>query len=340
MAKLEHTHSTTSQTMVSERNFMYDMNKIKDKKKLVNEYLLQQNNLDELKLRQKNTKKLVEDKDVVLDELYLGLRKLKISEKCDCLYTDIIEKNFFLSSDQLLKIAGRNSTSSNYGVSGSVTGGVNSTNGIHIKSIENDYNILIVIKEKNGVSTMRITGVRESILLGYECILAKISTVSIDAKVSDEKLACLLLQKGKLVMDLELKYDVKIDINKIKNECKILGQNENINLTINEINSIESSRIEILVEFSVLAHIVGCGGSIIKSILDGNKVQIDVNRESKSIIIVGFLEDVQRVTVLINEIIDENSQVVDTIEGDKVRNLVFRCVQYWLMYCRIIYFLF
>mmetsp|Transcript_27330 Transcript_27330/g.26135 ORF Transcript_27330/g.26135 Transcript_27330/m.26135 type:complete len:437 (-) Transcript_27330:1-1311(-) len=307
--KIEHTHNTTSQTNEMERVFMYNMKKLKEKKVYLIEYNSQQAIIDELKTKKTQHLKELKDKDTTLDELYLGQRKLKTASKIGCNASDMIEHNFTVPSEKLSQIIGKA--------------------GATLLKIEMDCKVSIDTKEskqdkENKQGNVRIIGTSDTVALAVAAVLSIVSSLSLEVSAIDEKLVCLLLNKAQFAHEIESKYDVRIDISRAKKVFKVVGQPDAVHAAVKEIEDANSARIEIPIEVSILPFIVGKGGSTIKALGEGNQVHIDVEREEKLIVVIGFLENVEKSVVILKNIINENSEIEITIMADK--SMIIGCI--------------
>eukprot|EP00596_Hydrurales_sp_CCMP1899_P002190 CAMPEP_0119047602 /NCGR_PEP_ID=MMETSP1177-20130426/54104_1 /TAXON_ID=2985 /ORGANISM="Ochromonas sp, Strain CCMP1899" /LENGTH=493 /DNA_ID=CAMNT_0007022403 /DNA_START=334 /DNA_END=1811 /DNA_ORIENTATION=+ len=285
------------------------MKKLKEKKVYLIEYNSQQAIIDELKTKKTQHLKELKDKDTTLDELYLGQRKLKTASKIGCNASDMIEHNFTVPSEKLSQIIGKA--------------------GATLLKIEMDCKVSIDTKEskqdkENKQGNVRIIGTSDTVALAVAAVLSIVSSLSLEVSAIDEKLVCLLLNKAQFAHEIESKYDVRIDISRAKKVFKVVGQPDAVHAAVKEIEDANSARIEIPIEVSILPFIVGKGGSTIKALGEGNQVHIDVEREEKLIVVIGFLENVEKSVVILKNIINENSEIEITIMADK--SMIIGCI--------------
>jgi hypothetical protein len=114
-----------------------------------------------------------------------------------------------------------------------------------------------------------------------------VNTQSEELKPSDETIVCLMLNKAALAQDMQQRYDVRIDVSRAKKSVKVTGLVNNIQACVNEISSIPSAKNDINIEQNMLPFIVGKGGSIVRSLEEGHRVQIDIAREENIIAVLG-----------------------------------------------------
>ena len=306
MNKMEHTHATTIQTNVLERAFMYDMKKCQEKKKYLVEYNAVQVVLDELKSRRAALSKELKEKDATLDELYLGSRKLKLAEKIGCMASEITETRFSVPAEKLSQIIGKSGTT--------------------LQRIQDECKVAIDTKETK-TSNIRITGTEASIALAITAVLTIVSAITEEFTVADEKLVCLFLDKAAYAHEIETRNGVRIDISRAKKVCKVSGQPDGVREAVAEIHAINAVRIKIPIEITILPFIVGKGGATIKALSEGNRVQIDIEREEKHIIVHGFRDEATRAATALLDIITENTEIEEIIRADKV------CMKYINLFC-------
>jgi transcription antitermination factor NusA-like protein len=307
---LEYKHDTTSGSNADERQFMRDLDNLKNKRKEISEYKSIQIELDELKLQRSVLQKDLRDKEKSVDELFVGLRKVKIANKLGCNTEDIIEQNMMIPQDKLGQVVGRG--------------------GATMKKIEIDCGVNIDTNRNqkiNNESIIRFTGTELSISNAISAINLIVSTDTIEISPSDEAIICMTVDKAALTQDIQTRCNVRIDVSRAKKLCKISGLIKDVEAAKKEIDEIDCSHSEIPVEIALLSFIIGKGGATIKFLGEGRKVQIDVVRlegssESISNIhILGAREDVEVVTETLNSIIHENKEIEENIQTDRATML-------------------
>eukprot|EP01041_Mallomonas_annulata_P002139 gene2139-4170_t len=298
---LEYDHSTKPQNNADERKFMRDLDKLKQKKKIVIEYNIMQDELDSLKNQRAVLGKELREKDRVLDDLYQGTRKLKAAMKLGCSAGDVLEKKILVPEEKLSRVIGK--------------GGGN------IKQIEADCKVII---DSDRAGHIRIMGKEEEILAAEQKLLIIINTTMEEFSLVEEAIVCLTLGKATLLQEIQSLYGVRIDISKSKRLCGITGLSENIQAAKAEILAIRCARVELPFEDSILPFVIGKGGNTIRALEVDHSVQLDVSRELHMIVVLGFEDDVKAAVATLSNIIHENKEIEEIIEVD--RNTVLNCI--------------
>lgn len=307
---LEFKHDTTPGSNTDERQFMRDLDNLKNKRKEISEYKSIQIELDDLKLQRSVLQKDLRDKEKSVDELFFGLRKIKIANKLGCNTEDIVEQNMIIPQDKLGQVVGRG--------------------GISMKKIEIDCGVNIDTNrnQNNDLdSTIRITGTESSISTAIGAINKIISTDTVEVSPSEEAIICMIVDKAALTQYIQTRYNVRIDVSRAKKLCKITGLVNDVEGAKKEIDEIDCAHSIIPVEIALLSFIIGKGGATIKSLSEGRKVQIDIVRLEGStetisnIHILGARCDVEDVTTTLNSIIHENKEIEEIIQTDRATML-------------------
>ena len=296
-AQMERHHATTAwQTLESERDFLRELQKLRERKKWVAEYNQLQQSFEELKVQRATLRKDLTDKDVQLEELFVGSRKIKLATRIGCSPAEVLEQKVSVPENKMAQIIGK--------------GGVN------LKQVEDTCKVMIEA-DRHGGTTLRITGTGQGITAAHEAIFNIVSVVTEEFSPPDAIIVSLILDKAALAREIELRYSVRIDISRARRMCKISGTPEAIHAAVAEIQTIDAARVQIPIDVSVLPFIVGKGGATIRALGETGRVQLDIDREENLIVILGYRADVDRAVVTLRGIIDEYSEIEETIVADK-----------------------
>lgn len=300
---LERSHATTTQSKNDERQFMREMEKLKQKKKSIIDYTKSNDELETYKEKRATLYQEIRDKDKTLDELHYGIRKVRLATKLHCSTAEIIEQRFNFPEDALPRIIGK--------------GGQN------LRQIENDNKVNIET-DRIGGGSVRIMGSEESISKAYAGIMNTVNTSSVEISPSDETIVCLVLNKAAYLHDLQNKHSVRIDVSRAKKACKVTGLANCIASAVVEINLVDSCRLEIEIDNSLLPSIVGKGGAVIRQLEEDHRVQIDIMRDENKVVVLGFRTDVDIAVNTLRNIIVVNKEVEDTIKAN--RHVIIACI--------------
>ena len=295
MQRLEFTHATTSQSNADEREFMREMDKLRKKRTALVAHLKTQAEVDDLRSRLTELRKAQAEKDDSVTELHQGLRKVKLANKAGCANNDIQERQLTVKSSKISRIVGK--------------GGAN------LRSIEDEHCVSIEIENMGGI--VKIMGTSSGIDAAFQTIMTIVETSIEEFSLSDEIIMCLMMEKAQRVNDIQIKYNVRLDISRSKNLCKISGLTENVTAARNEITNLQSIRTDMLMESSAISAIIGKGGSSIISLQEEFHVAINVNRDNNTVEVVGIRSDVTSALTRIKDIIEVNREVEEVIQLEK-----------------------
>lgn len=235
IAKLERTHATTPQNSADERNFMREMDRLRQKKKQLATYTKIQSEIDQFKATRNELLQDIRDKDSKIDELFSGLKKIRLANRLQCNTSDILEHRIVAEESKISRIVGKG--------------------GASLKQIETECVVNIEIDRTGG--GIRIMGSQESIDKGLAAIMEIVGTAVEEFNVSDESIFCLLTNKNKMVSDLMSSYGVRIDVSRAKSVCKIFGPADGVYRAKQEILGIDSARKVIKIDPTSLSFILG-----------------------------------------------------------------------------------
>lgn len=253
MQKLERTHSTTSQTTVQERQFMRDMDKLRQKKKALALYLKVQAEIDILKASKNAQLKEMHDRETLINELFGGLRKVKLAQKLSCNLTDLFEQTINIEESKISRVVGK--------------GGQN------LRTIESECGVSLDMDRVGG--GIHIMGTRQTIELALESVMSIVDTAIEEFTAPEVIVICLLQEKQKLVNEIQAKFTVRMDISRAKNHIKVTGTVDAVTAAKAEILAIQGLRQSLQLEASYLPFIIGKGGATITGIEDIHKVGND-----------------------------------------------------------------
>lgn len=299
---IEYGHNTTSQTNADERKFMRELDKLKQKKKAIQEYNSIQQEINDFKSRRSNLQKELRDKERALDDLYQGSRKLKAAARLGCNTSDLLEQKMPCPEDKLSRVIGKS--------------------GANTKQIESECNVVIDTDRFGG--GLRIIGEEENVIAAQQKILIIINTVTEEFSASDEAMVCLAMGKASLLNQIQNHYGVRIDLNRPKKLCRVTGLPENILGVKNEIASIRCARAEIPFDKSVIPFLLGTKGSTIQALQEEHSVQLDVLRDQNLLLVLGYVDDVNAASAILSDLVNNNKEVEETIEMD--RNTMIGCI--------------
>lgn len=301
LERLELKHETTTQSSADERNFIRDMNKLKEQKKKLVEYNSIQSELDEIKNQRKLKYFELKSIEKQADEIQLSLRKIKLVANIKCEVSSLVEHRLNVPQLKMSHIIGKNRQ--------------------QLVQLENSCGVSIKIETRSGSSAdegcLTILGTESTINNAINKINDIINTDVDEFECRDDIIVSLILNKFSLLNSIQLKHDVKIDVSRAKKVCKISGFNQNRIAAKNEILSIDSVKTLFNIESSMFPVIFGKQGATISALSSENIVEINVDKDLNTISILGGRKNVDQTVSQINRIIEENKEIVDVIEGSK-----------------------
>jgi transcription antitermination factor NusA-like protein len=295
ITQLERQYATTSQSKAEERKFLYEIEKLKQKKKSVANYNKYSGEIEMLRNQLSAARSELLEKETAIDELSSGLRKVKLAARAGCNSSELVESLYEVDTSKLPQIVGKG--------------------GMTVRSLESDFGVSVDIDHLKGC--VRITGTPTAIQKAYEAMTIIMDTVSEEFQIRYETICCLVMEKTALLNEIQSKYDVRIDINQSKGICKIIGLTSPVEQAKRDITTIPSSRVEMKVERAFLPLIIGKGGSNVRSIGSENRVLININRDNDVVELVGLKNDVQNALKKINDMVDENREVEESVQIEK-----------------------
>lgn len=302
MERLERSHATSAQSNAEERAFMREMDKLRQKKKSLANYLKVQAELNDLRAQMTSARRLLAEKEDSIVELDSGLRKVKIAELLGCNGSEVYEETMTVEESKVPRIVGR--------------GGAN------LRNMEQEHKCSIKIDSSGGV--IKIMGTAETISSCFAAIMSIVETAIEEISIPDEACVCLLMDKAQRVNDIQARYGVRLDISRAKNLCKLTGPTEAVAAAKQEIQSLQSIRTDVLIETSYMPFIMGKGGSNIAAMEEQHGVSINVNRDRSTIEITGIRPDVNNAVTQLKSLIDENKEVEESIQMD--RHVLLGCL--------------
>lgn len=291
--KLDSNHTTTSQTKADENKFMQERKKILIKQKQVIEYNDAQSEINRMKSSLSSYRNEIKTKDKNIDDLKVNQRKVSIAIKLKCPMEDIIEDKIKIPSDKVSQIIGKKFA--------------------NLKKIEDETLVSIKTEKTVDGDSVTIVGNPNSIQKAKAVIMNIVNSAIEDISPPEETIVCLLFNKAALVDEIQRKCNVRIDISRARNLCKISGTFDCIEAAKREINMIDCARSIINIAPSIIPFILGKSGSTIKGLGEGKIVRIDIFKEDNYILIQGLRSHVEVVTSTLHDIISENKEVEDSI---------------------------
>lgn len=284
--RLEYEHATRPQSNSDERHFMREMDKLKKKRKELQDYLVAQAQIDDLKLRKRTVQQELRDNEKLQDDLFSALRRLKLSHSLQCQAHELTEITVDVSEEHISKIIGRG--------------------GAGVRAMEETYGVAIdTIK---GSSKVRVLGLPDALTKVQRHIQNVMDTVTQSYTLSDPQIVCLLMDKAALLQQIQSEFSVRIDLSRATRVCKITGFIHYVTSAYNRMNSLEASRFEITVDNSILSHLLNKAGEAIHALEDTYHVSIDAQRETMQLVLIGLKQNIAAAMIDINEIIDVNRE--------------------------------
>ncbi len=295
ISQLERQYAITSQSKAEERKFLYEIEKLKLKKKVTANYQKYSDEIELLRNQLSAARSELLEKETAIDELSSGLRKVKLAARAGCNSSELVESVFDVDSSKLPLIVGRG--------------------GMNIRSLESDYGVSVDVDHVKG--SVRIVGTPVSIQKAFAAISVIMDTVTEEFAIKYETVTCLMMDKCNLLNAIQSKFNVHIDVNHSKGLCKMVGLTNPVELAKKEIGAIASCRMELKVEKIYLPSIIGKGGLHIRTIGSEHHVVININRDDDVIEVVGLRNDVNETVKIIKNIIDENREVEECVSLER-----------------------
>lgn len=295
LQKLEHSHATTPQNNSEEREFMREMEKIRQKRKAVASYTKVKTEVDELRSRLTELRKVQAEKEDSITELHQGLRKVKVANKLGCNNSEISERKVTVEASKVARIVGKG--------------------GSNLRFIESEHGVSIEIDNNGG--EVRVMGTESAIQSALRAIMTIVETSIEEFSLSDETIVCLMMDKAQRVNEIQAQYSVRLDVSRAKNLCKVTGLTDNVAAARAHIASLQTVRTDMLMETSALSAIIGKGGASVIALQEEFGVAINVNRDRSTVEVVGMRGDVSAALMKIKDIVETNREVEEVIKLEK-----------------------
>lgn len=291
---VEYTHATTPQTNLDERLFMRELEKLKKKRKEFADYIAAQTSIDELKSKRSALQRELKEKEVCLDELHQGARKVRVALKLNCQPNVLTEESIVIPEEKLAQVIGRG--------------------GSGVKGIESECHVGIDSDKIGGVNRLRVVGMPSGVALAIAKIQLVLATVSEELTLTDTVLVCLLKDRAAIVLQIQDRCNVHIDVSRANKTCRITGLSDQVTRALSEISKLDCCSRKVSIDASVLPFIFGKGGVVIRALQDDHSVHIDVNKEKLVLDISGTRANVEAATTAISELVTEHKEVEERIE--------------------------
>ena len=294
---IEYTHATTPQTNVDERQFMRELDRLKKKRKDLAENIEKQTSIDELKLKRSALQKELKEKEICLDELYQGARRIRVALKLNYEPNMLVEESIVIPESKLPQVIGRG--------------------GSGVKSIEAECNVGIDSDKVGGTTRLRVVGLPSGLTLAMERIRGVLATETEEVTLSDMVLVCLLKDKAALVMDIQQRCDVHVDVSRANKTCRVTGLAANTAAALAEIAALDCCKRQVKVDASVLPFVFGKGGAMIRSIQEEHGVVVEVDRDKLQVEVIGTRAGVEGAAQALALLTEEHLEVEVRVECER-----------------------
>ena len=298
----EFVHATTNMSLMQEKEFLRELDGIRQKKKDLVEYNKRQAEIETLKASRALLANELREKDDLLDELFTGSRKLSVGTTLKCNPAEVVEKKITVPEDNIARIIGKG--------------------GSNIKVLEETYSV-VIFSERAHV--LRIMGLEESVSTAYSAILVQANAVTEIINIHPALKTCLMIGKASLAKNIQDKHDVKINFIKTDNSCKIYGQQPNVAAAKEDILATQFSKIKLHLDPSIIPKLVGKGGANLKSMYDDNILQVDLGKDDNVLAIYGLQKDAAPVAEAIKAFCEDHKETQEVITVSSF--LLHSCVQ-------------
>jgi rRNA processing protein Krr1/Pno1 len=215
-------------------------------------YLKTNAELENLKTQMNILRNELLEKEAAIDELKVGLKKVKLASKSNVSNHEIIEKVYKVADIYLSIYPNDEVTNEKVEV---CIAKIIGKNGSSLKHIEESYNVVVSIQQHN----ISLLGTMDNILIAFEYIYVLCDTQTVELSVREEFIIYLTSNKYNLVNDFIARYAIKMDIYAAKNAIKLIGLNNNVLAAKEEVlrHVAEVQRSDIVLEDSYLAFLIG-----------------------------------------------------------------------------------
>ncbi len=224
ITKLERLHATTPQTKADERKFMFELDKLKQKKKLAQHYGKYKDELEVSKQKLAVMRQELLERETHIDEIVLAIQKVQLAIQLQCTYQEIVEKYFTIEASKIPYILGKT--------------------GMNLAYIEAECHVKCELNHLQ--SSVHIVGTEERIQKAYEMIITTMDITTDEFTLPDVVLQVLAMEKHSLLNDISTKHPlVSIDINPFKGLVSITGHHKQLPQVKKELLSLQCARVEV-----------------------------------------------------------------------------------------------
>jgi predicted PilT family ATPase len=313
-AQLEYQHTTNPQTNTEERVFMREMDRLKKKMKEEVEYTLQQQAINELKGRKSQILKELKEKELYLDELYQGTRKLKVSSRLGCEPNALIEHNISVPDDRLAHVIGRGGMAIK-NIESECCVGIDVERGS--PSGANNINTTTPTTTSNSSSYLRVIGLPGGVAIAEDKIRLILNTMTDTRQLSEPQVVCLLHDKASLLQQIQDRHNVRLDLSRLSRESKITGLTNDVQAALHEILSLDCLSVVMELEATILPFLFSKGGGVLRAIQNEHDISLEVNQDELTVTLIGFKPNVLAAKTALNEVINENKEIEDSISCER-----------------------
>jgi hypothetical protein len=243
------------------------------------------------KTRHNNLLRRKHELEVLAEELRASLRRIKSASMLKCAPSDVVEVVFRFSPEKLAHVVGK-------GFMG-------------LRQIESKCRVIIETDKTTG--SVVVIGAQEAVIFASSEINAITDKYYEEIFLSDEKIVCLFLDKAQLLQCIQCQHGVRIDISRARGSCKMYGSFDGVKAAVDAMRSIQGKRAEAYYSEEMTGFFLGHGDGMLREIEARRGVQIELQRESFRLVVVGPDSEVDAAIEDVNEILRDFVEAEEAI---------------------------
>jgi rRNA processing protein Krr1/Pno1 len=240
--------------------------------------------------------------EAMSEELRASIRRVKAANALKSTPSDVVEVVLSLTAEKVNHIKAKGPS--------------------FVKSVEAKCHVVIEVDRDSN--NMRILGRQQSILLASTEFNAVSEKYSEEVYLSDQKIVCLLLRKAQLLQQTQNRQNVRIDVSRARGSCKIYGCFDDVKAAVEIVRQIDGKRADVPFKEEMCPYVFGQGDEILRNMEGSHGVQIEVNKETLHVVVLGPAAEVASTAKAVETLLQENVPTEGALLVS--RKFVLQCV--------------
>eukprot|EP01138_Halocafeteria_seosinensis_P003494 gb/GECG01003572.1/.p1 GENE.gb/GECG01003572.1/~~gb/GECG01003572.1/.p1 ORF type:complete len:1525 (+),score=296.75 gb/GECG01003572.1/:1-4575(+) len=313
IAELEQQHQTTTLTNKDEREILKEIEKLKNERKKLDEFTALATEIEQLKMERGRIQEALSENYRAIGELKEAVRhsrtvdRLKeLNPELNVAPEDVVTESLVVKRGSLGKIIGKG---------GSTIQRIESTTGVCI-NIDSS-------RKDEETATISVSAISGGLDKAKEMIEELGNSEEMTVPVSHGLFGLLSADKASLLQEIEFNHGVFANLDRENCKVVISGPPSYLGRVKEEMEKMEALKQSVTMDLRMLPSVIGKNGQGFRSVQDQCRVNLDVERDREavkaSVHIYGVSEEeVTKARELLQQLIDENTEIEKTMEVDDV----------------------